>query len=134
MRFSGKQALRIWGVLDLFQVAWYSLNSWHAGRIPYWSDLSSTLALHDQLGTSLSSAGLLAWTVHLSIAVTGVLFVLGYRPARYLGLAQIPLRLFFLYPSVSLLLPLAGHVPGLVMLVLVIGSELLKGWSLWRRV
>ncbi|CDF83528.1 hypothetical protein ACA097_02040 [Pseudomonas sp. QL9] len=130
MSLSGKRILRVWGALDLFQVAWYSLHSWNAGRTPFWSDLSGVLALNDQLGTGLASVGLLAWVLQCSIVISAVLFLFAHPLNRVLGIAQIPLRLFFLSPSVSLLLPLAGHAPGVVMAGLVVVSEALKGWSL----
>ncbi|MDA8486893.1 hypothetical protein NNO07_27895 [Pseudomonas resinovorans] len=133
MTFTRKQTLQIWGVLDLFQLVWYSLHSWRAGRIPYLSDLFGIQALGEQVGAPLISVGLVAWSLQLTIAITAVGFLLTYRPTRYLGMVQIPLRLFFIVPSLSPLLLLAGYLPGLLMLALTIGSETLKAWSLWRR-
>ena len=133
MTFTRKQTLQIWGVLDLFQLVWYSLHSWRAGRTPYLSDLFGIQALGEQVGAPLISVGLVAWSLQLTIAITAVGFLLTYRPTRYLGMVQIPLRLFFIVPSLSPLLLLAGYLPGLLMLALTIGSETLKAWSLWRR-
>lgn len=39
------KTLLIWGFLDAFYVAWYSLMSWKSGRIPYITDLSNPLRL-----------------------------------------------------------------------------------------
>jgi len=133
MTLANKTVLRIWGALDLFQLVWYSLHSWNAGRTPYLSDLFAIQALGEQVGAPLISFGLAAWLLQLSIAITAVGFLLANRPTRYLGMAQIPLRLFFIVPSLSPLLLLAGHLPGLLMLALTIGSEVLKAWSLGRR-
>lgn len=133
MTLTSKQTLRVWGALDLFQLAWYGLHSWRAGRTPYLSDLFDLQALGEQVGAPLLSVGLVAWSLQLSIAMTAVGFLLAYRPTRYLGMAQIPLRLFFILPSLSPLLLLAGHLPGLLMLALTIGSEMFKAWNLWRR-
>lgn len=133
MTLTCKQTLRVWGALDLFQLFLYCLHSWKAGRTPFLSDLLGIQALGEQVGVSLTSVGWVAWSLQLSIAVTALGFLLAYRPTRYLGALQIPLRLFFIMPSLSPLLLLAGYLPGLLMLVLVIGSEALKGWSLWTR-
>lgn len=133
MTLSSTTTLRLWGVLDLLQLAWYSVRSLQSDRTPYLTDLLAILGQSEQVGDMLASVGLLAWCLELSIAITAVGFLLGYRPTRLLGFAQIPLRLFFLSPSISPLLLLSGHLPGLLFLVLVIGSEALKGWSLWRR-
>ncbi|WP_143170004.1 hypothetical protein [Pseudomonas fluorescens] len=133
MSVSRANVLRVWGGLDIFYVLWYSLSSWKEGRVPYLADLSSVMGLGDQLGSFLVGMGLLSWGLQISIALSGVLFVCGYRPARYLGFAQIPFRVLFLYPSVSLLLVVAGYLPSLLVVAFVVGSEVLKAWSLWKR-
>lgn len=134
MSVSRANVLRVWGGLDIFYVLWYSLSSWKEGRVPYLADLSSVMGFGDQLGSFLVGMGLLSWGLQISIVLSGVLFVCGYRPARYLGFAQIPFRVLFLYPSVSLLLVVAGYLPSLLMVAFVVGSEVLKAWSLWKRV
>ena len=133
MSISRANVLRVWGGLDIFYVLWYSLSSWKEGRVPYLADLSNVIGLGDQLGSFLVGIALLSWGLQISIVLSGVLFVCGYRPARYLGFAQIPFRVFFLYPSVSLLLVVAGHLPSLLVVAFVVGSEVLKAWSLWKR-
>lgn len=134
MSVSRANVLRVWGGLDIFYVLWYSLSSWKEGRVPYLADLSNVIGLGDQLGSFLVGIALLSWGLQISIVLSGVLFVCGYRPARYLGFAQIPFRVLFLYPSVSLLLVVAGYLPSLLMVAFVVGSEVLKAWSLWKRV
>lgn len=133
MSISQANVLRAWGALDVFYVLWYSMRSWKEGRIPYLTDLSRVMELGDQLGGSLLWIGLLSWVLQLSIVLSGVLLVCGYRPARYLGFIQIPFRVLFLYPSISLLLVVAGYLPSPLVVALVVGSEVLKAWSLWRR-
>ena len=134
MSVSRANVLRVWGGLDIFYVLWYSLSSWKEGRVPYLADLSNVIGLGDQLGSFLVGIAILSWGLQISIVLSGVLFVCGYRPARYLGFAQIPFRVLFLYPSVSLLLVVAGYLPSLLMVAFVVGSEVLKAWSLWKRV
>lgn len=132
MTITSRGWLLLWGGLDLFQSLRYCLKSWSSGRTPYLADLHSIQGLSAELGMGLSSVGMLSWCLQLSIALTAAGFLLGYRPTRYLALAQIPLRLFFLSPSIAPVLLLAGHLPSLFILALVIASEALKGWSLWR--
>lgn len=133
MSVSRANVLRLWGGLDIFYVLWYSLSSWREERIPYLTDLSHVMELGDQLGGFLMGVGLLSWGLQVSIALSGVLFVCGYRHARYLGFAQIPFRVIFLYPSVSLLLVVASYFPSLLVVAFVVSSEVLKAWSLWKR-
>ncbi|WP_146116086.1 MULTISPECIES: hypothetical protein [Pseudomonas] len=133
MSISRANVLRVWGGLDIFYVLWYSLSSWKEGRLPYLTDLSHVIGLGDQLGGLLMGMGLLSWGLQISIVLSGVLFVCGYRSARYLAFAQIPFRVLFLYPSVWLLLVVAGYLPGLLVAAFVVGSEALKAWSLWKR-
>lgn len=128
------KTLFAWGVLDALYIVWYSIKSVQGGRIPYLADLESTLGLlHDQGGVNLALATM-SWLLQLSILVSCVLFLCCYRPARYLGFAQIPFRLLFVVPSVSLLLMVAPYLSGyyLVLILLVLTSEALKSWSLWK--
>jgi hypothetical protein len=128
------KTLLIWGLLDAFYVVWYSLTSWKNGRIPYISDLSNTLTLGAELGAANMAVAALSWLLQFSIIVSAALFLCGYRWARYLGFAQIPFRLLLVYPSVSLLLVAGGYWSDhqIMLIVLVLASEALKAWSLWR--
>lgn len=128
------KTLLIWGLLDAFYVAWYSLMSWKNGRFPYITDLSNTLALGSELGGPNMAVATMSWLLQFSIILSAVLFLCGYRWARYLGFAQIPFRLLLVYPSVSLILVASGYWPDhqVMLVVLVLASEALKAWSLWR--
>ena len=102
--------------------------------MPYLSDLSSSLALFEQQGGANLVAGPASWLLQVSIILSCLMFLLRARGVNYLAYAQIPFRLFFLIPSVSVLLLIAQLLPGfgLLLLVLIIASEALKAWSLWR--
>jgi hypothetical protein len=91
------------------------------------------LTLEQQGGINAATA-VTSWLVQLSIIFSCLLFLCRAQLAKYLAYIQIPFRLFFLLPSVSALLLAAQFLPGfsLLFLVLIILSELLKGWSLWR--
>ena len=128
------KTLLIWGLLDAFYVVWYSLMSWKNGRVPYITDLSNTLALGSELGGPNMAVATMSWLLQFSIILSAVLFLCGYRRARYLGFAQIPFRLLLVYPSVSLILVASGYWPDhqVMLVVLVLASEALKAWSLRR--
>ena len=128
------KTLLIWGLLDAFYVLWYSLMNCKHDRIPYITDLSNTLALGSELGDPNMAVATMSWLLQFSILVSGVLFLCGYRWARYLGIAQIPLRLLLIYPSVSLILLAGSYWPDhqVMLVALILASEILKAWSLWR--
>jgi hypothetical protein len=123
-----------WAALDGFYIVWYCVNSWTGGRSPYLTDFNATLSLLEQQGGINAATAVTSWLVQLSIIFSCLLFLCRAQLAKYLAYIQIPFRLFFLLPSVSALLLAAQFLPGfsLLFLVLIILSELLKGWSLWR--
>lgn len=131
MNLSRASVLRLWGGLDIFHVLWYSLHSWKLGHVPYVTDFTKMVVVSEQWGGALFY-GLMSWGLQLSIVLTGVLFVLAYRPARYLGFVQIPLRLLFLVPSIPLLLSGVSDWPVLIVLAFALSIEAFKGWSLWK--
>jgi len=134
IRARANKTLLTWGFLDAFYVVWYSLMSWKNGRIPYITDLSNTLTLGSELGGPNRAMAAMSWLLQFSIIVSAVLFLCGYRRARYLGFAQIPFRLLLVYPSVSLILVAGGYWQDhqAMLVVLVLASEALKAWSLRR--
>lgn len=125
-----KRVLLVWGAFDLFYLAWYCLASIRAGRIPYVTDLANTLhAVADWGGTPYLQV--LSWALQASMLISTLLLLCGWRSARYLALAQVPLRLLFLYPSISLILPVASYLPALLLIILVLLSEAAKVGSLY---
>jgi len=123
-----------WGILDAFYIIWYCANSWLGERIPYFSDLSSSIALLEQQGGVNLVTALLSWLLQFSIILSCLIFLLQKGWAKYLAYIQTPFRLFFLMPSLSVLLLAAQLLPdyGLIFLALTIVSEILKIWSLWK--
>ncbi|MGH8484486.1 MAG: hypothetical protein ACRESP_08820, partial [Pseudomonas sp.] len=68
------------------------------------------------------------------IVLSCFLLLKGGDFGKYVGLTQIPLRLLFMTPSLSFLVIWAGWVPSYtpwLMLALIVGSEAIKGTSLW---
>lgn len=128
------KVLLAWGAMDAFYVVWYSYKAFQAGRIPYLTDLSNTFALGADIGRFNITMVTMSWLLQFSIILSAVLFLCRYRRARYLGFAQIPLRLLFIYPSISLILVFGSQLKSmpLTVILLVLGSETIKGWSLWK--
>jgi len=124
------RVLRIWGAFDLFYLCWYCLLSIRAGRVPYVTDLMNTLHAVDSWGGS-PYLSLFSWGLQVSILVSTALLLYGWRPARYLAFGQVPLRLILLYPSFSLILPVASYLPMVLLMMSILLSEVTKVWSLY---
>lgn len=124
----------VWGVMDAVSIAWYILSSWHGGRVPYISDVVSALMFLEDQGGIAFFIVVTSWLLHFSIILSCVLFLYEVRCARLLAYAQVPFRLFFLLPSIPVILISANLLPGLnyLWLVLMFLSEMLKVWTLWR--
>jgi hypothetical protein len=76
-----------------------------------------------------------AMLLQVSIVISCLLFFLGREQVRWITYLQTPLRLAFIVPSVSLLLMGAQLVPNynvVLMAALVVVSEAVKVWSVWR--
>ncbi|WP_189395694.1 hypothetical protein [Pseudomonas laurentiana] len=123
----------VWGGLDALYLVWYVLGSLRHKKIPYLTDLENTLALLGELGSAQVAMVALSWVLQLSIFVSCFLFLTRRDAARWVAYSQLPLRLFFIVPSVSVLLVGVQFFPGyspLLMIVLVVVSEVIKFWSL----
>lgn len=123
-----------WGVFDVVYVARYALLSLMAGRIPYYDDVKNGMGLLADHGTDARILAVVTWGLELSIVLTAVFFLLRWRVARWLAFCQVPFRLVFLIPSVSILFmgpDLMGRYGIGLLLFLLILSECLKVWTLW---
>ena len=133
-RVSGSHIWLMWGVLDLFHIVWYAFHSLMKGRVPYLEDMISTTGLMVDQDVSGTVYVIASWVLECSIAISCVLFLGRWRVARWLGWAQIPLRLAFMVPSLSVLFigpNLADRYGIVLLLCLLVFSECLKGWTLW---
>ncbi|WP_397450168.1 hypothetical protein [Pseudomonas sp. NA-150] len=126
----------VWGGLDAMYLLWYVGNSLYHGRAPYFSDLLSTLPLLQEQGTAQILITLMSWLLQLSVIASCVLFLTKSNVAKWVAYFQLPLRLFFFIPSISIVLIGAKIAPNynhVLMLALLILSELMKGVTLWGR-
>ena len=130
-----KHVFWFWGAMDALYLIRYAVASTIEGRIPYLSDFESALwVLRDHSVVQLYMFGF-AMLLQVSIVISCLLFFLGREQVRWITYLQTPLRLAFIVPSVSLLLVGAQLVPNynvVLMAALVVVSEAVKVWSVWR--
>lgn len=123
-----------WGALDAFFIVYYCQGAIRRGGVPYLSDAQDMIYMAQDHGGVSYALALLGMAVHMSILVSCVLLLLERQMGIYFALIQTPFRLVFLIPSISVLLLYAQLVPDynrwLVTLLIVV-SEILKGWSMW---
>lgn len=130
-----KQVFWFWGAMDAIFLARYAVTSALGGRVPYLSDVESALwLLREHSVVQLYLFGF-AMLLQVSIVISCLLFFFGRETVKWVVYVQTPMRLAFIVPSVSLLLVGAQFVPSynpVLLAVLVVISEALKVWSVWR--
>ncbi|MBF8722337.1 hypothetical protein [Pseudomonas guariconensis] len=130
-----KLTWRLWGGLDAFHIVSYIVYSVSRGRLPFFTDIRLALETLEVYGEGARVFMAASAVLELSIFLSCYLFVTQRRAARWLGFMQTPFRLLLMVPSVSLLPGVLGLFPGnsaVFAIMLVIVSEVLKCWSLWR--
>lgn len=95
---------QFWGGLDALYLLWYVSSSTRLGKVPFWDDLAVATEVLKEHGTAALVMVMINWGLQLSIVVSAFLFLFQRKEAKWLGLAQIPLRLVFVVPSFSVLL------------------------------
>lgn len=133
-RKTERWALRLWGGLDALSLLLYVVASIRRGHLPFVTDLHNLLSFLDEQGFVTSVLVVMNLVLQVSIILSAVLLLGGRTAGVYLGLAQIPLRLLFATPSLSVLLIWATLVPDYdpwLMLGLIGISELSKGGTSW---
>ncbi|MGE8168772.1 hypothetical protein ACQKO7_11295 [Pseudomonas putida] len=122
--------LRVWGALDIIYVLILVAGSVSRGMVPFLSDFNAALENVRRWGGDFEFFVWVGGALQISVLATGILLCCGKKLGIYLALAQIPFRLFFLIPSVSVILLLPTINPWL-WAGLLIASELAKAYSLW---
>lgn len=125
-----------WGVLDAIYVLNYAFESSQSGKVPYYTDLLSTIDVLTVHGGAVATVmTLVSWLFQVSIIISAVMLLKGNVKAKLLCYIQIPFRLISIVPSVSVILIAASYMDGLdtiVILFLLAISEALKGYTLWK--
>ncbi|WP_458378654.1 hypothetical protein [Pseudomonas chlororaphis] len=132
-KLSRTRIWQFWGGLDALYLLWYVTSSVRLGKTPFWDDLTAATEVLKDHGTTAVVMVMINWGLQLSIVVSAFLFLFQCKEAKWLGLAQIPLRLVFIVPSFSVLLIGAYFFPNYnpqMMLGVIVLSEIVKGWSL----
>ncbi|MFJ4372873.1 hypothetical protein ACIP1T_09660 [Pseudomonas japonica] len=104
-------------------------------EIPYVTDVLNSVQVIKDFDGFVVVLAVLGALLHISIVVSSILLIFGRRMGVYLGLLQIPFRLFYMLPSLSLLLMVAAYVPtpaSWFLVACVVFSESAKTYSLWR--
>ena len=125
----------LWAWFDVLYIALYVTRSLRHDKIPYLAAWEMTLTYWGMLDPVQGLKLVLSWVLQVSIFVSCFLFFAQREAAQWVGYAQIPLRIFFIAPSVSVLVLGAQFFPDrstVLMVALVIVSELIKFWSLRR--
>lgn len=131
---SWERACLGWGMFDAIYIIRYALFCLFAGKTPYVDDFTRGIELLADHGAYAKVLAIMTWGFEISVIVSCVLFLARWRAARWLAWIQIPFRLVFFLPSVSILFmgsDIAQRYGIGWMLLLVLLSEYLKGWTLW---
>lgn len=132
--------LRFWGGLDALYLLLYVVGSIRRGHFPVVTDLQSMLGIWSEQGLLTVALMVINLVLQASIIFSTVLLLGARKAGIYFGLAQIPWRLLFAVPSLSVLLVWASLVTDYnpwLMLGLIVTSEFIKGgmlmWLLRRQ-
>lgn len=131
-----KTVFLFWGILDAVYVLWYAFESYQGGKVPYYTDLLSTIDILSVHGGAVATVmTLMSWLLQVSIIASAVMLLTDNIKAKLLCYIQIPFRLISIVPSVSVILIAVSYFDGLsttVILSLLVISEVLKGYTLWK--
>lgn len=125
-----------WGFFDAFYICFYIYKNIEEKRVPFYSDISNMITIAGSYGYPAAIYSTLSLTLHLSIIFSAILLFRRAKSARYFCYAQIPFRLFFIVPSLSIIIigiSLFDSYNIYFIYALVLFSELLKFFSLRTR-
>ena len=135
-KITSKIVVIFWGLLDLLYVVWFILGSIDKGRIPYITDAILMVDVVKHVGGWLPSfAALMSFALQLSIIVTAFLLLVGSQRAKLICFIQLPFRLLFIVPSISVIPIVVGFVDDYsipLIFILVVLSEMMKAYTLWK--
>jgi hypothetical protein len=126
----------IWGLLDLGFFGWYVAGSLLGGRVPIYTDLRTATETAASFGNiSPVVVTTLSCALYVSLPLSGALLFRKNRLGTILAYVQFPFRLAFVVPSLFfipwLVRPFHHRIAVAVGIALIVGSEILKLWSLW---
>ena len=134
---SREKILVLWGAFDVIHVLFLSYVTIKAGKVPYFSDISSMLEVLSSLGAgpamyALAIGGAL---MEASILLSAGVLLMRRPIAVPICWIQLPFRLLYSLPSISVIPMLLGFFENYSLLVafgMIVSSELIKAYTLWR--
>ena len=133
---SRDKTLVLWGGFDVTHIVWLVYAGVSAGKIPYYSDFLSSLrsvaAYGGVEGYVLASLG---WLMEASIFLSAGALLMRRPIAILICWIQLPFRLLLAFPSISVIPIFLGFFENYSLLVafaLIVLSEVVKAYTLWR--
>ncbi len=127
---SKKYVYLIWFLFDAIYIFWYISSSISNAKIPYLSDFNLMVEnVQNHGGIAVGIIVLLSFLFQLSIVFSCALLLVRNSKVKLVCYIQIPFRLFFIVPSVSIILISVSYLESynsFLVLLLVFISELIK--------
>ena len=143
MKYDG--IIKIWGVFDLLAIAWYLLWQIIHGQLPFYTDISTSIATAGSLGRyCIVIVPVLSLVIYVSFLFSGSLLIRKKRAGAILSYIQTPFRLLAVVPPsifyITWPLKFIFKDPKAIsavatLIILLIISEILKVYTVvaWQR-
>lgn len=126
--------LYFWAMFDLFYISRFVWLNISQGRIPLVDDVLSFSDFYPQQGAYTLVLFSFSLLLNLSIVFSAVIFLNKWKYAHWLAYAQMPFRLFFMIPSLSILSWMFKCMSinfGVMFFLVVLISEMIKVGTLY---
>lgn len=96
-----KNLVRLFGVLDIALIGWLVISAILSGKIPFYTDLTESLAVAKAFGGAFSTLlAIVPYVLFVSLIFSGVLLLRHNKMGGYLALIQSPFRcIWVIQPS-----------------------------------
>ena len=121
--------LYFWAFFDLFYIGRFIWLNISQGRVPLVSDIYFFNEIYPQQGMYAPVVFSLSLLLNISIVFSAVFFLKKWKYVHWFACVQLPFRLFFMVPSVSILpwvFKTMSIEVGVMFLVIVFISEIIK--------
>ena len=136
--------ITLWGILDIAYFAWYLIWRLIHGQIPFYFDISKSIASNTPLGISALSLTIFSLILYISLIFSGIYLIKHNKIGALLSYIQTPFRLLTLIPpSIFFITWPLKYIFGnpqavsaiITFVVLLLVSEILKLYSVitWQR-
>lgn len=123
-----------WGMFDALLLIDYIFKAIASDRIPFVSDALRIPVIASDEGTATAVLFALRLGLLVSVGISCALFFTQRNAVKWLVGLQLPLRLLFFIPSVSVFYLYEGYQASahpLMFFLIVLACELFKIWTLW---